>query len=156
MTAMVYVGHVAQPFNHVKQLFMLRLSSSYLIRNNFPCHFLSLAISKYCFSWDCFNRFPALAAVTAFPSVVTHTGFRVSSWRVIIKVIVYFRVSSGSVIIIIIIIYYYYYILLLYIIIIIYYYYYYILLLLSSLSQAFSGAPVCQERRGLLDYDVLD
>ena len=48
--AMVYVGHVAQPFNHAKQLVMLRLSSSHLIRNNFPCHFLSLAISKNCFS----------------------------------------------------------------------------------------------------------
>ena len=79
---MVDVGHVVQPFNHAKQLVMLRLSSSHLIWNNFPCHFLSLAISKKCFSWDCFNRFPILAAVTTFPSVVTHTGFRISSWGV--------------------------------------------------------------------------
>ena len=27
---------------------------------------------------------------------------------------------------------------------------------MSSLSQAFSGTPVNQERRGLLDYDVVD
>ena len=27
---------------------------------------------------------------------------------------------------------------------------------LSSLSQATSGTPVSQERRGLLDYDVMD
>ena len=27
---------------------------------------------------------------------------------------------------------------------------------MSSLSQATSGTPVSQERRGLLDYDVLD
>ena len=82
---MVYVGHVAQPFNHAKQLVMLRLSSSHLIRNNFPCHFLSLAISTNYFSWDCFSRFPALAAVTTFPSVVTHTGFRVSSWSMMLS-----------------------------------------------------------------------
>ena len=49
MPAMVYVGHEAQPFNHAKQLVMLRPSPSHLVRNNFPCHFLSLAISKNCF-----------------------------------------------------------------------------------------------------------
>ena len=93
---MVYVGHVAQPFNHAKQLVMLRLSSSHLIWKNFPCHFLSLAISKNCFSWDCFNIFPALAAITTFPSFVTHTGFRVSSWNVMLSSSAYFPASFTS------------------------------------------------------------
>ena len=75
---------------------MLRLSSFHLIRNNFPCHFLSLAISKNCFSWDCFSRFPPLAAVITFPSVVTHTGFRVSSWSVILSSSAYLAASYTS------------------------------------------------------------
>ena len=44
---MVYVGHVAQPFNNAKQLVVLRLSSSHLIRNNFPCHFLFFVFYYY-------------------------------------------------------------------------------------------------------------
>ena len=93
MPAMVYVGHVAQPFSQAKQLLMLRLSSSHLIPNNFPCHFLSLAISKNCISWDFFSRFPALAAVSTFPSVVTHTGFRISSWSVMLSSSAYLAAS---------------------------------------------------------------
>ena len=91
--SMVYA---TQPFNHAKQLVMLRLSSSYLIRNNFSCHFLSLEISKNSISWDFFNRFPALAAVTTFPSVKTHTGFRISSWSVLLSSSAYLAASFKS------------------------------------------------------------
>ena len=49
---------------------MLRLSSSHLTRNSFPCHSLYLAFSKNYLSWDFFNRFPALAAVTTFPNLL--------------------------------------------------------------------------------------
>ena len=97
MPAMAFVGHVAQLFNHAKQMVMLRLSSSHLIRNNFPCHFLSLAISKNCISWEFLDRFPALAAVTStVPSVVTHTGFRISSWSVMLSSSVYLAASFTS------------------------------------------------------------
>ena len=96
MPAMVYVGHVAQPFNHAKQLVMLMLSSSHLIRNNFSCHFLFSAISKNCMPWDFFNRFPDLAVVTTFPSVVTHTGFRISSWSAMFSSSAYVAASFTS------------------------------------------------------------
>ena len=81
--------YATQPFNHAKQLVMLRLSSSYLIRDNFSCHFLSLEISKNCISWDFFNRFPALAAVTT-------TGFRISSWSVMFSSSAYVAASFTS------------------------------------------------------------
>ena len=81
--------YATQPFNHAKQLVMLRLSSSYLIRDNFSCHFLSLEISKNCISWDFFNRFPALAAVTT-------TGFRISSWSVMLSSSAYLAASFKS------------------------------------------------------------
>ena len=38
----------AQPFNHAKQLVMLRLSSSRPIGNNFPCHYLHFLYYYYC------------------------------------------------------------------------------------------------------------
>ena len=51
MPAMVYVGHVAQPFNLAKQLVMLRLSSCHLIRNNFPCHYLHFLYYYYYYNY---------------------------------------------------------------------------------------------------------
>ena len=96
MPTMVYVGLVAQPFNHAKQLVMLMLSFFHLIWNNFSCHFLFSAISKNCIPWDFFNRFPDLAAVTTFPPVVTHTGFRISRWSVMFSSSTYVAASFTS------------------------------------------------------------
>ena len=53
---------VAQPFNHAKQLVMLRLSSSHPIGNNFPCHYLHFLYYYYycccccccCLWWNLF------------------------------------------------------------------------------------------------------
>ena len=44
---------IAQPFNLAKQLVMLRLSSSHLIRNNFPCHYLHFMYYYYYYYYYC-------------------------------------------------------------------------------------------------------
>ena len=51
---------VAQPFNHAKQLVMLRLSSSHPVGNNFPCYYLHFLYYYYycccccCLWWNLF------------------------------------------------------------------------------------------------------
>ena len=87
----LYFTRFSNSYNYSTRQSM-RLSLILLI----PCHFLSLAISKNCFSWDRFNRFPALAGVTTFPSVVTHTGFRESSWSVMLSSWAYLTASFTS------------------------------------------------------------
>ena len=71
---------VSQPFNHTKQLVMLRLSSSHLIRNFFSCHFClsdpqELRLLRFLQQITSFYLYLS----NTFPSVVTHTGFRISS-----------------------------------------------------------------------------